>query len=243
MEPNKAEITVLIIVLLVIMFMIRQTYVSNVTTRTYLINLYLYILFTIISIVLGAEIFKTMNIIKPEKTVIFVIAYLLISFLSIFLIFSDNKVTSHAGLLLFIVMQSVLLSIPFKISTNVNEALITTFIIFAIITAIAFALPTETLLKTASWIPSLVILLCGVIIAELLFLLFSSTETIQKYQKFFNIFVIGLFSFFILADTSVVILRSKVLNVKSLYDLNFPKDSVGLSLDYLNIFIRLLNNK
>lgn len=232
------------IVMFVLLIMIYKNYETDVTSRNYLIMVYLYISLTLFSIIMGGKIIKELNIIKPEKMFLFVIAYMIISVFAISLIMSNDNRLSHLGLFFFILMQSALISLPLQYSTNINEALIITSVIFVILTAIVMYSSEETVLKMAKWIPNLLLVLSLVIVSELLFLLFASTETIQKYGKYFNWFIVLLFSFFVLSNTSVQLLKSSFMSPNTGIkheDLNYPKESVNLSLDFMNILYRLIN--
>lgn len=231
------------IMMFVILYMINKTYKTDLVKRNYLIMVYLYISFALFSIILGGKLLNSFTNFSSEKMSLFIIAYLIISFLAMFLISSDNLKLAHLGLGLFILMQSILISLPLQYSTNVNEALLITAIIFAILTMTVFYSSDQMVLDMANWAPTLLSALSLIVISELLFLFFADKETVFKYNKYFNWLVIMVMSFFILSDTSVKVLKAKIFDSMELthLNMNYPKESVNLSLNFLNIFYRLIN--
>ena len=228
---------ILYIMLFVALYLTYNLYQSPVTSKSYLIGIYLYILISILLITFGARMIGEYNLINPQKYWIVMLLFLVVCFGSFSLMLTDDFMTRHIGLGLFIVVMAMLLSITYKHSSNLVQAGIITSCIVFILSSIVYYSSEKTLEKMVSWIPTLTMILFGFIIVELLYILFSNT---YAYRNFFDISIIVLFIFYILADTSKVVLTSKNLPCKTHQCINYPWDSLALILDYINVFIRLV---
>ena len=106
---------------------------------------------------------------------------------------------------------------------------------------IAFRSSEEILMKMDSWLPTLRWILFAIIIIELSYLLLFGHN--DMFYNIMAVIVITLFVFFILSDTSRLLLESKKLECKTHSCVNYPLKSSKLVLDYINIFVRLLKRK
>ncbi|ARF10321.1 hypothetical protein Hokovirus_1_200 [Hokovirus HKV1] len=173
---------------------------------------------------------------------IMVILFFIISIISLFLIYNDTMIINHTGLFLFIVNNAFFLNVFFNDNDNVNTSILITTGIFIILTLITTFLSNETLIKLQKLLPPFMILLCLVIIIQIVLIMCCSNT---KYFKYFtrgatllSVITIFIFIVFTLIDTSQVLL----VNIAGThYDQNYPKLSIQLILDYINLLLNIDN--
>lgn len=232
------ENIVLIVLLITSIFLIYKNYQTPVSKKSFLIGIYLYILIALLFITYAGRYIASLEIINPDNFWKFLIFYLVMAFGSIFIMLQKNIVYNHIGFLLFLLAVSLLIGMSIKTSTNITQASLITAGIVLILTGIVFTSSEESLQKMKNWMPNLMMLLCGLIIINFIAVFFNPTTSTIKLLS-----TIGaiLFVFIILSDTS------RVMNDNSIYEcnnqscINYPWKSVSLILDYLNLFVNLLN--
>ena len=233
-----------ILFFIVIVFAILNYSIKNkkFTCNKYLLNTYLYILLTINIIAILLPLLEYNNIAYRLPLALFALIFIgtLICIYLLHTIDSTNIIIKHLVWLIFILGIGVILY-PMYISYKDNKYLIanaflTTIILFLVLSAIAYIKPE---LISLSWGPVLFFLLLGGIIMELGTLLIYrkqiGTKKLSPYLRAFSYFFIVLFMIFILYDT-----KRLQINAKNCVKADYIKESLGLFLDILNIFVRIL---
>jgi FtsH-binding integral membrane protein len=229
-----------LILLLVSVFLIYKNYQTPVTKKSYIINVYLYIFFSVLFVAIGAKYIASLEMINSNNYWKFLILYLVIGFGSIFVMIQSNFYYNHLGFLLFLLAMSLIIGMSVKNSKNAYQAALITGVIIIILTTLVYISSEERLIQMVSWLPGLTSVLCCLIIFEIIYLFFS-----KDYSHFwvFNIMAIILFTFFILSDTSKILLDSKRIQCQTHTCINYPWASSSLVLDYLNMFVNFLESK
>ena len=155
--------------------------------------------------------------------------------------FVDKFFISHVGFLLMLLGLSLMISVSTKYSSSVNQGILITAIIVAILTGIVYFSSTESLIKMSNWIKPLMWILISAILVEIAFILFSGNSMNQWAYKIIAISIIVLFGFFVLSDTSRLFLESQNLTCATQSCINYPLKSSNLILDYINIFVNSIN--
>ena len=168
---------------------------------------------------------------------------LIVSFISI-IILSMQDVFSKSGTLLnhttwiiFLASISITLYPLFKsreLHTIVQKSLLTTIIIFLIMSGIVYLYPEFFSTTYKKVMTALLIALFAIILTELV-LIFTQTYDKKTYNTI-SFIVIALFSLYISYDTSRIFDYAK----KCIDSPNYPKVSTRLFLDVMNIFVRLV---
>ena len=168
---------------------------------------------------------------------------ILISFISIIVLSSqdvfskDGTLLNHSAWLIFLASISLTIYPIFKskeLHTIVQKALLTTILIFLIMSGIVYAYPEFFANTYKKVMTALFIALISVIITELCLIL-TGTYDRGRYN-ILSLVVIGLFSLYISYDTSRIFDYAK----KCIDSPNYPKISTKLFLDVMNIFVRIV---
>ena len=119
------------------------------------------------------------------------------------------------------------------------KTLISVVVIVLILTTIAFLKPEYISLSWGSGL--LVALTCGIIIQLVQYFIGGTSS---KFNLVLSYFFVLLFSLYLLYDTKV--LQVKAANCKNMLDTfkiypNYPRESLGIILDILNLFTNLGN--
>ena len=154
----------------------------------------------------------------------------------------DGHILNHILWILFILSISVMLYPVFKDEKtyeNVDNALLSTSIIFILMSAIVYIYPSFFQKTYNFMIVGLMVGLIAIIIVEIISLFFiSKSENYKSWRKYMTYFVILLFSLFVSYDTIAVFNEAKYcVNYP-----NYPKSSINFFLDILNLFTSLLNS-
>ena len=170
-----------------------------------------------------------------------IISFVLIIILSYRNLYSLNgHVLNHILWLLFILCISVMLYPLFKdekTSTNTDDALIGTSIIFICMSLIVYIYPSFFVKTYDFMMVGLMVGLFSVIII-LIINFFIGNNTNQGWRKYLTYFIILLFSLFVSYDTITVFKEAKhCVNYP-----NYPKSSLNFFLDILNLFSSLMNS-
>ena len=232
---------IFVVLFMATIFALYKIYQTEVTSQNFIRGVYLYILLSIVFITLLSQYTATLSITDSQNVGKMIILYLITAFASLSLIFNNNIYVNHLGLLLLCMSISLTMGVTYKNSKNINEALILTTIIVFGLTMITFSSNETQLLSFTSWLPSLTMILCLVIIVELGYMLFFGIN--ETFHKIMAGTVVLLFSGFILADTAKLMLDSKDLGCVTHSCINYPKNVVNLLLDYINIFVRMNDYK
>lgn len=168
---------------------------------------------------------------------------ILVSFISIIVlsmqnVFSkDGTLLNHSAWFIFLASISLTLYPIFKskeLHTIVQKALLTTILIFLIMSGIVYAKPEFFASTYKKVMTALLIALITIVITELL-LIITGTYNDGTYN-IISFVVICLFSLYISYDTSRIFDYAK----KCIDSPNYPKVSTRLFLDVVNIFMRIV---
>jgi FtsH-binding integral membrane protein len=154
----------------------------------------------------------------------------------------DGHILNHILWILFILSISVMIYPAFKDEKtyeHVDNALLSTSIIFILMSAIVYLYPSFFQKTYNFMIVGLTIGLIAIIIVEIISLFFiSKSENYKSWRKYLTYFIILLFSLFVSYDTIGVFNQAKYcVNYP-----NYPKSSLNFFLDILNLFTSLLNS-
>lgn len=231
----------LFVALLISFLSIYRMYKTNVTPKSFIICNYLYIMATLIAIALLGKIFECFKVTDINNTLPLVITYFILAMSGIFLMISKDIVKNHIGLVMLIIALGLVIGTLFKNTTNIGNAIMLTVGITLIITLFVFTSSKQNISKMANWTNVLGYMLLAMIIIELIIIIWNKDNneihTIIKYS------IICLFIFFTMADTSKILEDSKNITCKTHACINYPLSSSGLMLDYVNMFVRFVENK
>ncbi len=241
MESLSHENIILLGMLFTTILLIYKTYQTPVNSKSFIINIYLYVIVALLFIALIGKYTELSNITDVQNMWKMVILYFVLGCTGISMMINDKMFINHVGFLLLLLALSLIIGVSYKYSSNVTQAATITAIIVMILTTIVFMTSEENLIKMKDWLPNLTSILLCIICVELGYmLLFNGDKT---FHKIMSVIVIALFMFFILSDTSRLLLESKGIKCQTHSCINYPLKSTSLVLDYVNIFVRLLNNK
>jgi FtsH-binding integral membrane protein len=232
---------ILVLLMMAVLYAIYKMYQTEVNSKNFIVCVYLYVLLSLFLITLIGKYTSTLSITESQNVGVIIVSYFIMAFGGLFLIFQDKMFMNHIGLLLLCLSIGLIIGVSFRYANNIRNALILSSIIIFIFTLIAFCSNEEQLLKFKDWLPYLTILLFIIIVAEVGYLFLYGYN--ENFKKIMNATIIILFLGFVLSDTSKIMLESKNLNCIVHNCINYPKNVVGLLLDYVNIFVRMTSNK
>ena len=206
----------------------------------YILNTYLYIILTLNLLALQVLIMEYNNVtFLPNLLLFFGIFILtLIAIVALHKISPKQIVIKHIVWLSFIILMGLLFYPMYGVYAHrkgyIAATMLTTILLFICLSAVAFMRPD---LISLSWGPVLFALLLGVIVLEVLMLIFNKGYTTSsKWYKLISYFVVGLFMVYILYDT-----KRLQINAKKCVIADYISESLKLFLDIWNIFVRLLS--
>ena len=241
MDSQSNEIVLLIVMLFTVVFLIYKTYQTNVTSKTFIINIYLYVLVALLFVAVMGKYTESLKITDANNMWKMTILYFISIFAGMFMIINDKFFINHIGFLLLLLALSLIIGSSYKYSTNITQAATITSIIVAILTMVVFTQSEENLIKMSDWLPKLTWILLIVILIELGYIIFSDID--KTFYKIISTSVIVLFGFFILSNTSKLLIDSKKIECKTHDCINYPLRSINLVTNYINIFVGLLDHK
>ena len=240
MDKIDNVLIIMIVLLLSTLYALYKMYQTQVDSKTFITCIYLYLLLSLTLISILSKYTATLSITDSENVGKMVILYFIIACSGLLFIFNSSPLMNHIGLLLLCISMSLVIGVTYRNSKNISDALIATSFIVLALTLFVFSSNETTLTSFTSWLPSLTSILCLLIIVELSYgLLYGPNE---QFYKMASIFTVILFVWFILADTSKLLIESKQLNCQTHSCINYPQKTVGLLLDYINLFTSLNNS-
>lgn len=232
------EIIILLAMMFTAIYLIYSMYQKPINSKDFIVTIYLYVFVALLFIAVVSKYAGSLNITQPENVFKLVIAYFFLTFIGISMMFSDKFFVNHIGYLLLLLGLSLMISTSTKYADNASEAAAITAIIVSMLTAIVFFSSEESLIRMAGWIKNLLWILVCVILIQLGYILFSGGN--DTFYKIMTVTVILLFGFFVLSDTSRLLLESQRLTCQIHSCINYPLKASALVLNYLNIFLRIL---
>ena len=230
---------------LLILAILKNSFTFNpmrFTCKNYLLNAYLYIFLSLVLIFLTIDIYEEEEVPsifeKIQSGFLKFIIYLFLSLglLWLVLITSPEKIISkHLIWLLWIAtMAYILYPLMLKNSNLFSQVKLITAIVLTILTLFTFWKPE---LVSLSWGSTLLIILLGLILVQVIGFIFPSFYT--SYTSYIVSYIsLILFSFFMLWDTKLLIIKAKQC-VKA----DYINDSLGVVLNGLNIFAEIFSIK
>jgi len=176
---------------------------------------------------------------QPNLLLFFgVFILILISIVAMHKISPKQIVIKHIVWLMFIILMGLLFYPMYSLYTHrkcyIASTMLTTILLFIGLSAVAYIRPD---LISLSWGPVLLASLIGVIVLEVLMLIFNKGYTTSsKWFRLISYFVVGIFMIFILYDT-----KRLQINATKCVVADYISESLKLFLDIWNIFVRLLS--
>ena len=231
---NKQLITLSILILVTVFFVYTRSFKNDVPSCDgYVINVYLYVLLSLLilafSVIFIAK--RRYPITSTKSLLAFVVGLGLL-----FLLFTTpprNVLLNHALWILFIISMSVGMYIIWKytkLKGTLTSTLISTLLLIAGLTILAHYRPD---LISLGWGSSLMIALSAGILAMIIPMLFN-IQGMALYYKILSAIFVVIFSFLILYDTKILREKAKTCTITGVPD--YPKDSLALFLDAVNLF-------
>lgn len=232
MDYNKQLITLSILICLLIFFIYIRSFENDVPQcKGYVLNVYLYVLLglliTAFSVLFIAK--RRYPITMVKSLLAFAVAAL--ALFGLYSISPKQVLLNHVVWLVFLIAMSTFVYTIWRYTKyrgTLNTTIIATVLIFSLMTLIVFIKPD---LVKLSWGSTLTILLLGVLLAWIIPMFFSWGKDMTTYYRFLAAFLIVIFSFLVLYDTKLLKERSKTCILP-----DYPRDSIGLFLDIINIF-------
>ena len=228
---------ILIVLLMSTLFAIYKMYQTKVTGDSFIKCIYLYILLSILFISILTKYTASLSITEAENMGKMIILYFIIGFSGLSLIYGNNPYANHLGLALLCISLSLTMGVIYKKSTNFTDALMMTSVLIFAFTMIVFYSNEKQLISFVSMLTSLTNILCVIIIIMFAYIYFGNKN--ETFRKILSGATILLFLGYILADTSKILLDSKILNCDVHSCINYPKKTVSLLLDFVNIFVNM----
>jgi len=238
---NIGLFATIISIVTVIFLLIRNTQ-KELTTNDYVVNTYLYILLAVLLCSFMIIIIDKYNLLNNINSMmllsIFIITIIILSAMA--MIDKRQIVLRHILWLIFIAAIAVILFPIYDFAKHTNilwKSIITVILLVLGLTYIASRFPRSFF---ESWGTYLLVGLSGLIIFEILDLIFTGSGTGR--QKIYGIIGIILFSGFLLYDTNQVYQHadSVVLDCQGITNqlkcTDYPIESLNLFLDIINLF-------
>jgi FtsH-binding integral membrane protein len=246
-NPNYSLAAVLIAIF-VIMGIVANNLRSPMTSRMFVTNVYLYIILAILLTALTFIFMERLKISVDSTSVMYCTWGALIVAIIIIFAFAlsprEYVITTHIYYAIFAVAMGVLLYPEYMRSRENNtllQTLGTVILIVLVLTWITNQFPPSYF---NGWGPILLVALFGLIIFELLDVLFGSYEGLTIRSKIYAGIGVLLFSGFLMYDTSRIYARADgVVNcvnsgsASSLVCADYPRESINVYLDILNLFV------
>ena len=244
MQKNIGLLTNIILILSII-FLILNKAISkgNYTCNSYILNVYLYVALAFSLVAFIVKQLEQHNVNVNSNYRLYMLILFIITIASIIGIhFIDNIYITNLLWLVLIISFAVSIYPMYLILSNENifmKTLISVVFIVLILTAIAFLKPEYISLSWGNGL--LVALTCGIIIHLVQYFIGGTSS---KFNLLLSYFFVLLFSLYLLYDTKV--LQVKAANCKNMLDNlkiypNYPRESLGIILDILNLFTNLGN--
>lgn len=241
---------------LAVICIIVNGYQKPLTENVYIMNTYMYILFALIAIsstvVYLDKCAGIDYIVNNGRMHFFGLFILLMTTLFATMMTSpENYIIKHLSWLAFLAIIGIMIYPVAKVAMIKGKLWSILSTLAAILGALSFIAFTKPLGKFLTWGNMLTILLLGLIIFEVVDMLFSHPHDIYFFNRtrIYSWLAILLFSGFMLYDTQKLILHSKIYqekcrsttNIEQLECVDYPNESLGIFLDIMNLFTSMTN--
>lgn len=241
---------ILLFMCLIVIYLISNGIVKELTPNMYVLNTYLYITLAVLligSVWLGAEDYNLFD----EKDVgrnLFILVIVMFGSLFVTLLTSnDQNVIKHIAWLTFVLCLGFTTYLHYKKSVHddtILKVLCTLLAIMAVLSYVAYTQPLNTF---ASWQKPMMYILSTLIVVEMFDLIFlNKGEDFINRTKIYSWITILLFSGFVLYDTQKILsdgigITASCESKSQIKCADYPKASLGLVLDAVNLFQALSN--
>jgi len=229
---NQQLLLLTILIVITVFFIYTRSFTNDIPScNGYITNVYLYLLLglliTAFSILFIAK--RRYPITSTKSLLFFAIA--IISLFTLFMVNPSNVLLNHAVWLAFILSFSISVYTIWRYSEYrgiFTNSLIITFLLTAGLTIVAYVKPDWIKL---SWGSVLTIALLIGLLAWIVPIFFANVNEMRNYYKFLSAIFIFIFMMLILYDTKMLRIKAEQCTVP-----DYPKDSLGLFLDIINLF-------
>ncbi len=249
-----ANLTIALLGLAIILIIVNG-YGKPLTETRYIMNTYAYILFAILAIS-GTVLYidnHHQEIAITAYMNFFVMFILLITTLFATIAISpENYIIKHIAWLAFLAIVGIMIYPSAKLALIKGQLWNIIISLACIVGTLSFIAYTKPLGTYLSWGNMLTTCLVGLIIFEVVDMLFFADNNTNKFitrTKIYSWITIILFSGFMLYDTQKLILHAKIynskcsntINLQQLSCVDYPSESLSLFLDIINLFSSMSN--
>jgi FtsH-binding integral membrane protein len=248
------QLIVLVIAIITIFFIIYSNITKPLTESIYIVNTYMYIFGGLLLIGLFSTIFDKYDLmdINDSSRILGVFFLSMISLVMILVTSKDQQILKHIAFIMFMLSLSCMTYRYYKLGLE-NNTLWKTFgaigAIIGLMAYIAYSQPLETFSK---WGTYLTTTLFGLIVFEILDLIFGdyASDSFKTRTKIYSWIAIALFSGFLIYDTQQIRIHAKQIGIscpskKQIDCADYPSESLSVILDIVNLFqsVSNVNNK
>jgi len=213
--------------------------------ESYIMNSYLYIALGVCIIGYSSFLLIDTDIISKTKGTGIILMSMVLSFvflIGLLVTLNKNVIQSHIFWLLLIITFGIILTPSIINTTNplIADALLITAIIFFSMSIIGYVGYDKIINHVGIFGVFLFVCLLAIILYELFYIFFQKSYP-KKKRRHVAYLVILVFALFIIYDTVLLQKRAMICSDTN-NPANYPKESVSIILDLINIFIRILNN-
>lgn len=234
---SELYIVSIIVIIIIIYWGHQQSEKGMGTPILYIVQTYLYIIISLLIVALITQQLSQREINIDHRHMIM---SFLISIFSIFIMHlwsNDSIVMKHVFWVIFVVCMSVIMSpIVNLVSTaRMNQNIIIVVITMVLLSVIAYIDKDNMFPSMLKYLVLGLFIMILVELGDLFF--FSQTNAYQGRHKIYDIIVIMMFVFFVLADTQS--LKVKALQCGHSACIDYPVESTKIFLDIINLFARV----
>ena len=243
------SLLLVLILILVLIYGIYSNVQSPLTIKSYIITNYMYVFTALLLFILTNTVIENQNIdvmnIGNKTLPLFILTILLL--IGIFFTPAKQQIPLHlmwVGLIILLSVSSYPIYLLAKQEQILNKVLITLGVIFISMSYLAYTNKLNWLQNYAAYFT---FALLGLIVFESLDLLFYNNNKEQNTRFwFYSIIAIIIFSGLIIYDTQKIIKEAKILKIacrsrSHLECANYPKKTISMFLNLLNLFNNLTN--
>jgi len=219
------------------------------TCRHYMMNIYLYLglALTIIGMLCYLMEYHNININMMTSFLSFLLTLIFI-FIIHYVSPMKNSFINHICWFILLIGFSIMIypvvSLP-SIQPYINQTILIVIVIFLFMTWITYLKPAFFETTYSSMMTGLMIALVSIIIIEIVNLIYKSITGNFEYTMFnkgISYIVVIIFSLLVSYDTTRLKMKSRSCKETNIMNYpNYPKESLGLILDILNLFLRILS--
>jgi FtsH-binding integral membrane protein len=232
MKTNVKLLIIALLIIIITFFVYQNSFENDVPKcQDYMTNVYLYVLLGLLITAFSILFINKRKLAITTTKSLLAFGFAIVAIFAMYMVSPTNVLLNHAIWLIFIISVSVPLYTIWKYSTYkgvVTSTLVITTLLVAGLSVIAHIRPEWIKL---SWGSSLTVILLVGIFAWLVPLFFDQGGQMNLYYKVLSALFVGVFMMLILYDTKMLKEKAKMCIIP-----DYPKDSLGLFLDIVNLF-------